>query len=91
MYLMYRRVVVKGSDRLKSEALGVKVSASDWLELNVISNSLVLAITSSRFVAMSLMVKSLEAGISSACQAKFRAQVRDQTLDITSGAYYKGF
>tara|TARA_S200000501_G_scaffold255565_1_gene239441 strand:- start:690 stop:1031 length:342 start_codon:yes stop_codon:yes gene_type:complete len=83
--------VVEGSDQLKSEVLGVKVRVSDQLELNVISNSLVLDITSSRFVAMSLRVKSLQAGISRACQAKFRGQVRDQTLDITNGAYYKGF
>ena len=83
--------VVEGSDQLKSEVLGVKVRVSDQLELNVISNSLVLDITSSRFVATSLRVKSLQAGISRACQAKFRGQVRDQTLDITNGAYYKGF
>ena len=51
--------VVEGSDQLKSEVLGVKVRVSDQLELNVISNSLVLDITSSRFVAMSLRVKSL--------------------------------
>ena len=40
---------------------------------------------------MNLKFNCFEAGISSAGHAKLRGRVGDQVLDLSSGAYYKGF
>ena len=82
---------VKGSDRLKSEALEIEVSSAGSLELNILSNSVDLDVSSSGFVALNLEVNKLEVEISSAGKVKLTGRVRDQALDISSGAHYEGF
>ena len=83
--------MVEGSDQLKSEALRINVNNSGYLKLNLFCNILILDVSSSGFVDMSLKVNTFEAGVSSAGHVEIRGQVVDQVVDISNGAYYKGF
>ena len=83
--------MVKGSNHLKNEALGINVISSGCLKLKALCYNFILDVSSSGFVDMSIKVNNLEAGVSSAGHVEPRGQVVDQVLDISNGAYYKGF
>ncbi len=81
--------MVKGSNQLKSVALGINTISSGCLKLKAFCENLILDVSSTGFVDMSMKVNSLEAGVSSTGHVEPRGQVVDQVLDISSGALYK--
>ena len=73
-------------DLINVLSIGV-VEESDQLKCETLG----IDVSSLGFVTMNSKFNSFETGISSAGHVELRGRVGDQVLDLSSGAYYKGF